>query len=318
MMLAVGIVLVLAARRYDRGQPIKVMAILAGLCVAAPMVASPLGLLKPDGVLLRERNFYGVLTVRDNVAQGARMLGYGTTVHGVQDMDRTGPLVPLSYYSHFSPAADVWAVVDGRANTGNVGAVGLGIGTIACYPLGGRELIFFEINPGVTRIAADPRYFRYLSECPTPTTVVHGDGRLTLAARPNSSFDLLFIDAFTSDSIPVHLLTREAVALYMTKLSPGGLLALHVTNTHLDLVPVIAAIARDLDLRGIRREAPASDDADKKLFYPDAHYVVLAREQHDLDEIAALPGWQPLPEASNRRAWTDAYSNIVGAFRIFQ
>ncbi len=158
-------------------------------------------------------------------------------------------------------------------------------------------------------IARDPRLFTYLADTPAHVDVVVGDGRLAIAAAPPSTDDLIVVDAFDSDAIPVHLLTREAVALYVDRLRPGGLVAFNVSNRFVALEPVLAAVARDLGLVGLARvDDPGSDrpDADP------SHVVVLARAPADLGPLVGRAGWRPLVEPRGR-AWTDRFSDLFGA-----
>ena len=269
-------------------------------------------------LVLRERNFFGVLTLIDRPDTEVRVMRYGTTVHGTQALDPAHHAVPLSYYGLTSPIGDVFAEMRGRTKKADVGVIGLGTGAIACHlPASSGRLTFFEINPAVTRIAENPNLFSYLSVCGASYRVKHGDGRLALGTESNGAFDLIYVDAFTSDSIPVHLLTRDAVRVYLDKLAPNGLIAMHVSNRNLVLAPVVAAIARDLDLHVIRRMSEATPAVPgTKLTSYAAEVVVLARHAGDFGPLAGKPGWQTITAEAGTRAWDDGFSNIVGALRI--
>jgi spermidine synthase len=187
------------------------------------------------------------------------------------------------------------------------------VGSLACYGREGEAWTYFEIDPIVERIARDARYFTFLRDCPPATRVVIGDGRLSLIAEPDSSFDLIVIDAFGSDAIPVHLLTREATALYLRKLRPDGILAFHISNRYLDLEPVVASTATSLgaaSLVGVdgvisRRQA----DQYKSL----SRWMVVSRTATRLAPLSELPGWgQPTVRAD--AVWTDDFSNVLGVF----
>ena len=171
---------------------------------------------------------------------------------------------------------------------GRIGVVGLGTGTIAAYPRKGQSLTYYEIDAAVKRIAEDPQYFTYLTNCRNVHEVDYkikmGDARLTLAGEPDNAFDLLVIDAFSSDSIPIHLITREAMELYLTKLAPGGFLVVHVSNRHLDLPPVVAAAAQQL-----RLVARLCDDEDESEVGKSAStWAVLVQNKGDLRPAADL------------------------------
>ena len=162
---------------------------------------------------------------------------------------RRGPREPLGYYHREGPLGDVFAGIEGP-----VAAVGLGAGAVAAYGKPGQEFTFYEIDPVVTRLASDPRHFRYLADSPARIGVVTGDARLMLGKAPDGHYGLILLDAYSSDSIPVHLLTREAMRLYLSKLAPGGRIALHISNLHMDLRPVVASLGRDAGLACVFRE----------------------------------------------------------------
>ena len=266
---------------------------------------------RPSRPTLRSvRTFYGIHRVAADPT-GRHALFGGTTVQGLQQYlpvdlrDR-----PIGYYHLAGPVADVVAAVRERTPSVRAAVVGLGAGAIAAYGRQGDELTFYEIDPAVVAIARDPGLFTYLADTRARVTVVIGDGRLGLAAGPAGSDDLVVVDAFASDAIPVHLLTREAIAIDMARLRPGGLIAFNVSNRYLDLEPILAAAARDLGLSGMGRvDDPPPDragDADP------SHWVVLAADRAALTDLAARPGWRPLV-APAERAWTDRWSDLLGA-----
>ncbi len=294
--LLVGLLLALA------GRPLVFSAAAAGLVVLSVAALPP--------TLETVRTFYGVHRVAAD-ASGRHALFAGTTIQGLQrylpaDL-RDGP---IGYYHPASPIADVVAVVGERGASIRAGIVGLGAGTIAAYGRPSDDLTFFEIDPAVVTIARDPRLFTYLADSPARIAVKVGDGRLALAAEPPATFDLVVIDAFASDAIPVHLLTREAIALDLARLRRGGLVAFNISNRYVALEPVLAAAARDLGLAGIARvdDPPLAlaGDADP------SHWVVLAADPTALEGLASRPGWRPLAAAAGR-AWTDRYSDLFGA-----
>ena len=206
----------------------------------------------------------------------------------------------------------MFAALDGRPPQ-RVGAVGLGVGTLACYRRPGQRWTFFEIDPLVERIARDGRWFHYLADCAPDAPVVLGDARRSLQEAPGERYDLLILDAFSSDAIPVHLLTREAFALYRERLAEGGLIALHISNRNLDLAPVVAALLADAGLAGrIQTQAPPIEA--QQAYRNAATSVVIARSGADLGALAGDPRWQPMP-ASPARPWTDDFSNLIGALR---
>ena len=164
-------------------------------------------------------------------------------MHGAQRLDAGRRREPLTYYHRDGPLGQLFRAVGARSRT--IGAVGLGVGTVACYRRPGQRWTFYEIDPLVERIARDQRYFHYLAECAPDAEIRTGDARLTLQGAPRAAYDLLILDAFSSDAIPMHLMTREALALYLDKLAPGGVIAWHVSNRNLDLAPIVADLAAD-------------------------------------------------------------------------
>jgi hypothetical protein len=190
--------------------------------------------------------------------------------------------------------------------------IGLGAGALAAYGRAGEQWTFFELDPAVERIARDTLLFTYLADSPAAIRVVLGDGRLSLAGEPDGSLDLLVLDAFSSDAIPTHLLTREAMALYFRKLAQGGAVQVHLSNRYLDLVPVLGGLVHDAGLVGWWRFAPgsAADFADP------AKWAVVARRGDDAGSIGSDRRWHALPPSAGR-VWTDEYSNVLGAMRIF-
>ena len=218
-----------------------------GLAIAALIAAGYL-ISNNGDVLQPARNFYGVLKVLADDSPPENILYNGTTVHGEQAQDAAHRLEPLSYYHPDGPLGQLFVRIDKTSLTRRVAVVGLGAGTIACYERPGEHWTFFEINPADIAIAKNPALFTFLEDCPGQTDIVLGDARLSLMRQPDHEFGMIVLDAFTSDAIPVHLMTRDAMQLYLKKLEPDGLLVYHVSNLHLDLGPVVANIAASLKL----------------------------------------------------------------------
>ena len=261
------------------------------------------------------RSFFGVHKVAEVNDGRARLLYHGTTIHGAQRLRNddgtpvSGPLLPQTYYYPGGPFAEaIGAVRAARGSLNHVAVVGLGTGTLACHSKGNEHWTFFEIDPEVIRIARDPRRFEFLSRCAPESPVIAGDARLTLEASTDR-YDLIVLDAFSSDTIPVHLLTHEAVAGYLSKLSPHGVLLLHISNRHLDLTPVVAKVAKSLGLAAFVREDRSAGDLLTTL-KADARLVVLARDAADAGSVAG--NWAPLRPDQSSALWTDDYSNILG------
>jgi spermidine synthase len=193
---------------------------------------------------------------------------------------------------------------------GNVAVVGLGAGSMACHRQDGERWTFFEIDPEVVRLARDPGMFRFLSRCAPNAPVVLGDARLTLAASPQQ-FDLIVLDAFSSDAIPTHLLTREALRGYLAHLVPHGMLLLHISNRHLELATVVAAVGASEGLTTLVKTDRNQIDFMGELRAA-AMVTVLARDEADFGTLLGAAGWEKA-SAGGLAAWTDDYSDIVGA-----
>lgn len=252
------------------------------------------------GVVLRERTFFGSYRVTEGTER--RTLVNGTTVHGWQELRGAWAGEPTSYYSRGGPIGDVMAAYGGTPVLDRVALVGLGVGTMAAYGTPGQRMDFYEIDPAMAGIARTR--FDYLRESAADVRVVLGDARLRLATA-RETYGLVVLDAFSSDAIPAHLLTEEAVRTYLRRLAPGGLLAVHVSNRHLDLAPVLGATARELGLVArVRYDGVTEEQASPST------WVVLARDRADLDRLLTRPGWDPV-DGDAARAWTDDYSSVL-------
>jgi hypothetical protein len=283
--------------------------------VAAVMLAGSLVIGARRDVLFAERTFFGVQRVVLDRQGGLHRLIHGNTLHGAQSTDPARRREPLTYYHRTGPVGDLFAEASGGAREPAVGVVGLGTGTLACYGQPGQRWTFYEIDPAVERIARDPDLFTFVEDCHEEVDVVLGDARLSLVHARDGQFGLIVVDAFNSSAIPVHLLTREAVQLYLDKLADGGVIAVHVTNRHLDLRPVLGDLARDAGLVALVRgdlEVGKEEVAAGKV---GSVWVVLARSSRDLGRLAVDPRWEPLPLRPGSRVWTDDFSNILGVFR---
>ena len=262
----------------------------------------------PINVLEASRTFFGTYRVASDSQHRFFMLLHGTTLHGQQ---RIGSDEPLTYFHRNSPIGQVFATrAAGSVKT--VGVIGLGTGTLAAYAQPGQRWVFYEIDPEVERIARDDRYFTHLRTCAERCRVIIGDARLSLNQRADA-YDVFVLDAFSSDAIPVHLLTREAVGLYLSRLNDGGVLAVHISNNHLNLRPVVAGIARDLGLAG-RAQLQRSPADRTQTGRSGSHWVVLGRNESALGALAADKRWVPL-DAREQPVWTDDFSNIWTAIQ---
>lgn len=264
------------------------------------------------------RSFFGVHKIYETSVggTGVRVLMHGTTIHGAQligeeSKDAEGRPETVTYFGPQSPMAVLFdAVKKKKDGPIRVAVVGLGTGTVACYLDADDELVFYEIDPAVVRIARDPAKFEYMSACKPDAKTVVGDARLTLADAPDGHYDLVVMDAFTSDAVPVHLLTKEAMALYLRKLAPGGLVGSHVMNRHLELSSVVTGIAAANDL--VTR-VMSFWDADGSRYMFGSSVAAVAREDEDFGPLLESGEWVLQERDPAQRVWTDDYSNIVGA-----
>ncbi|MBT4711385.1 MAG: fused MFS/spermidine synthase [Alphaproteobacteria bacterium] len=303
---AVAIPLVLVSRR-----PLRF-----GLVAAVAILTLAIDLWSGGAYLLaRERTFFGVYsvhTVTTRIGEFHVFLS-GTTNHGAQGTLPTGRQEPLTYYTADGPAGLFFTAL-GRSNftTDRMGLVGLGIGTLACRITTDARLTFYEIDGVVEDIARDQRYFHYLEDCGEKTDVVVGDGRLALAAEPDGAFGVIVIDAFSSDAIPVHMLTAEALQMYLKKLQPGGYMVMNITNHYLDLAPVVGNLAADA---GLVARIMESNGWDPNRFRMPSTWAVLARTEEDLSILDGGAPWRELKADPTTATWTDDFSNIVQALR---
>jgi spermidine synthase len=290
-----------------------------GLALAALFVAGQVRSTAAIGgttVQHAERSFFGVYRVLQDAGTHARTLQHGTTAHGVQSLIPARRLEPQTYYHRDGPAGDVFThTLAGMRPLRRVAIVGLGTGTLACYGRDGEQWTFYEIDPVIAHIAIDPRFFTFLRDCPPSVNIMLGDARLTLRKHGATKYDIFVLDAFNSDAIPVHLLTREAIRAYFSALAPGGVIAAHISNRHLDLEPVIGAIASEMGIAArVRRDVQISPAEEVATGRTESVWVILARESADFRDLAADNRWQPLRRRADVAAWTDDYSNIIRVF----
>ncbi|UCH75089.1 MAG: fused MFS/spermidine synthase [Rhodospirillales bacterium] len=297
------------------GRPLRLALGLAILLAAGPTVLAQSGIAGEFQrlTLLRERSFFGVHRVMlQPDPPRAHLLMHGTTLHGAQFVDHGMRRQMPTYYHPEGPVGAVFRSFSPQRFR-RVGVVGLGAGSLACYAQDGQDWTFFEIDPTVVRIARNEEYFTYLADCKPDATMRLGDARLSLEQFPDGTFDLFVLDAFSSDAIPVHLLTVEAFRLYRRKLSPRGVLLVHISNQFLDLEPVIGRITLETGLFGVVRYDSEIAEAEivSSLRVPSI-WTVMARRPNDIAELAPDLRWDPL-RGANAPLWTDDHVNIVRA-----
>lgn len=349
---AVGVSSALAT--YGPGNPVAAVAIQVGVPSALVVVVLrrpagfALGLavllaaawihgVRPMETLYPSRTYFGTYRVarrvlgpfRQTTPEGGtrtfavpyNVLNHGSTRHGIQAVDPVLGSVPTSCSHRSSPIGEVFAAFGSSRRFDRIALVGLGIGTLAGYGRPGQRITCYELDPEVVRIARDPAYFTYLRDTQAEVEFVLGDGRLGLARAPDGVYGRIVLDAFNSDAIPVHLLTREAIELCMRKLRPDSLLAVHLMNQYLDLEPVVDAAAARLGLAGLVKSVTV-ETAEELLEAKDrSTWAVLAREPRVLSPLNEDGSWVVLPlsgggEARGRYLWTDDRASILPLLKI--
>jgi hypothetical protein len=311
-----------ALNHFLAPRPLRFALGLGAVMLATLLFAAQTG----NRTLHASRNFYGTHRVEGNDA--VHWLNHGSTLHGKQFTEPSKVCEPVSYYHREGPLGSVFNGLRARLTTADVkvggelnprplrsvAVVGLGAGTTAAYSRAGERWTFYEIDPMVVDIARDPRLFTYLSACAGATpNVVLGDARLRLREAPDGEYDLIVLDAFSSDAVPAHLMTREALALYISKLAPGGVVAFHVSNRGLQLERVAGGIAQDAGLVSrifddSRQDGPFGLDP--------STWVAVARNVEDLGPLASDPNWSAFdPSAYDLEVWRDDFSDILSVLR---
>lgn len=258
-----------------------------------------------------QRSFFGVLKVKEMSDGRFRALFHGSTVHGGQRVADEGRPEPLTYFTiDGAIGRSLTAIREARkGDPASVGVIGLGIGSMACHRLSGEPWTFFEIDPLVVKIAKDSERFRYLSECGASMPIVIGDARLTVQKQPAHGFDFLLIDAFSSDAIPAHLVTKEAIDMFASRVADDGILAVHISNRYIDLAPILAKIgeAKGLDLYYLATAEPPERRAEMK------HRAAVAAFPLGPTSAAALEhaGFKKVPPRPSQELWTDHYTNVT-------
>jgi SAM-dependent methyltransferase len=266
-----------------------------------------------ETVIHAERTFFGSYHVSQDARRRFHVLYHGTTVHGMESLDPLRQREPLTYYYRSGPFGQAFERLPQLHDASDIAAVGLGVGSLAAYAGELHRWTFYEIDPAVERIARDDRYFRFLSGCGSPCRVVLGDARLSLA-RSNAQFDAIVLDAFSSDSIPVHLVTREALDMYLRRLKPGGLLMFHISNRYLRLDNVLGRLAgaRGLEIL-IQSDRPVASAVNEG--YSASDWVIASPDPHALDPLASDSRWTRLQNDRSTPLWTDDFSNILTVLR---
>lgn len=270
-----------------------------------------------DGRVDTVRSFFGVHKIVVTPSGKYHVLMHGTTIHGAERVlndDGTpvsGRPEPISYYHKDGGIGQaITAIRERKGGPIRVAVIGLGAGTLTCASEPGETWRFFEIDQSMVDTARDPKYFTYIKNCEPDLQPVMGDARLTFAREPDGVYDLIIVDAYSSDAIPIHLATEEAMAIYKSKLAPQGAVLMHVSNRHLELSSVVVGIADANDLKSW----VYSEDSNRDNEYIFATSVVVsAREEADVGALASSEQWAQTEADETERVWTDDYSNVLGA-----
>ncbi|QUD88874.1 fused MFS/spermidine synthase [Phenylobacterium montanum] len=302
-------VLPLVAAFLLRDRAVAFVSMALAMVLATQVVAPNLNVIESD------RSFFGVvrLTFRDVKGLGrAKLMAHGTTLHGAQAQNPDIACRPLVYYAPTTPIGQVFRWVQSQHQTVSIGAVGMGAGTVATYTRPGDALRFFEIDPLVVRLSTDPKNFSYIKGCAKgQVDWVLGDARLTLARQPAGGFDILLVDAFSSDSVPAHLLTVEAMKGYLQKIKPDGVVIMHLSNRNLELTQPVGAVAKAAGATALRqfyRPPPGSMDLNDSA----EDVVLIARDPAALKAFTIDPRWKPA-DPKGVEPWTDDYTDLLGA-----
>lgn len=270
-----------------------------------------------DGKVETVRSFFGVHKIVTNADGAYRVLMHGTTIHGAQKLlnaDGTpvdGRPEMITYYHEVGGIGGAVEAIRERKGGGlRAAVIGLGAGTLACQQREGETWKFFEIDQSMIDTAKNPKYFTFIRDCYPDIKPVLGDARLTFAKEPDGVYDLVVVDAYSSDAIPIHLATREAMEIYKRKLAPDGVVLMHVSNRHLELSSVVVGIAHANGLKSWVFSEDANRDGD---YIFSTTVVLSARDEADIGRLASDDRWAPTEVKSDRRVWTDDYSNILGA-----
>lgn len=270
-----------------------------------------------DGRVETVRSFFGVHKIVVTSNGQYHVLMHGTTIHGAEKFlndDGTpvnGRPEPISYYhKDGGMGRAIAAIRERKGGPIRVAVIGLGTGTLACHAMEGEGWKYFEIDQTMVDTARDPKYFTYVSACDPNMKPVIGDARLTFAKEEDGAYDLIIVDAYSSDAIPIHLATEEAMAIYKAKLAPQGAVVMHVSNRHLELASVVVGIAEENDLMSWVFNEDSGRDVD---YIFTTNVVISAREEADVGKIASDEKWLLTEATEGQRVWTDDYSNVLGA-----
>ena len=270
-----------------------------------------------DGRVETVRSFFGVHKIVVTPNGQYHVLMHGTTIHGAEKFRNddgspvTGRPEAITYYHKDGGIGQAIAAIrERKGGPIRVAVIGLGSGTLTCASQPGEDWKFFEIDQTMVDTARDPKYFTFIQNCEPNLKPVIGDARLTFAKEPDGVYDLIIVDAYSSDAIPIHLATEEAMEIYKQKLAPHGAVAMHVSNRHLELSSVVVGIA---DANDLKSWVYSEDSGRDNEYIFSTSVVVSAREEADVGAIASSDKWALTEAEDHQRVWTDDYSNVLGA-----
>jgi hypothetical protein len=290
-----------------------------GISLALALVLIPPALLPDTNSLDRKRTFFGVheVTYEEDAEIGIRvhLLAHGTTIHGEQVIAPTElQKIPRTYYVPTGPIGEALTLAGAEKASRKVALIGLGSGALMTYSKKGDQFDFFEIDPAVRDIAQDPNLFTYLSQGEGKQRVIIGDGRLKLAEETEGTYDVIVVDAFGSDSIPIHLLTADALDIFMSRLKSDGTLIIHISNRHLDLEPVPGRYAAERNLPALASIKAATTEQEVAQGQRPTHAIVISKSEELISQLGKLEGWHP--PRQNASLWTDSYSSILDVLKF--
>jgi hypothetical protein len=286
------------------------------LALGAVMVGASFYTAVHGRTLHTERNFFGALRVTLDPAGRFHRFYHGTTVHGIQAVETGRKFEPLAYYHRTGPFGQAFSAVGAvSARREHVAVIGLGAGTSICYAQPGQQWTFYEIDPAVLAVARDGGFFSYLRNA-TNLIVDYklGDARLRLREAPPGHYGLIICDAFSSDVPPLHLITREAMDLYLSKLAPDGIILFNISSRYLDFRPVLGNLAGACGLYTLSNYESTVSSADQRAEKYASHWAVLTRHPRYFGALLEDDRWGSVVPDPAHKVWTDDYSNLLAIF----
>jgi spermidine synthase len=285
------------------------VAAIGGVALILPVIDTD-----SDNIKFRERSFFGVLEITDSgkAPDGWRFLSHGTTLHGVMSLDPARNREPMSYYWRETPLGSLYQEASAAKPTDlHAGVIGMGMGSTTCYAKPGQSWKIFEIDDDVIKASMNPNLVGFINRCAPNIEIVRGDARLRMKDQPNDWFDILLVDAFSSDAIPTHMITKEAIALFMSKMNSEGVLIVHISNRYLDLGTIVSDAANDLGyavMEGNRNGEASNPNADTGV-----RAVIIAKSQSRLERYRGNPMWTMIGPSKESHPWTDDHTDILRA-----